>query len=282
MGMKTLFGYLDSKVIAAGFLIPYYRDVENSGLYFHQLSEDNTKISGFNQFNKDEFKHDEFKPIDADPDKLPLAEIGGESFFVFKLKDKIDWGTYHQIENIIARYIINKELTSKTIIQSAAKIFRHDLYFLSVLTETGNLTDDTLINTNLPHNLRDVESDQINRTLQTLFHEKKPFLRSKYSIKELSEELDIPLNHLSAFINYYFRMNFDDFMNSYRITHCRIKIHNQVWRYKELETIARESGFSNRNTFTAAFKKVTGLNPSEYLRRIKEEAANPDQKKKPG
>ena len=39
-------------------------------------------------------------------------------------------------------------------------------------------------------------------------------------------------------------------------------------RYKKLEAIAEESGFNNRNTFTVAFKKVTGLNPSEFLKDI--------------
>ncbi|HEY5970304.1 MAG TPA: AraC family transcriptional regulator, partial [Chitinophagaceae bacterium] len=36
-----------------------------------------------------------------------------------------------------------------------------------------------------------------------------------------------------------------------------------------LESIAEESGFNNRNTFTSAFKKATGLNPSEFIKYIK-------------
>jgi AraC-like DNA-binding protein len=39
--------------------------------------------------------------------------------------------------------------------------------------------------------------------------------------------------------------------------------------YKKLETIANEAGFNNRNTFISAFKKVTGIKPSEFLKDIK-------------
>jgi AraC-like DNA-binding protein len=39
--------------------------------------------------------------------------------------------------------------------------------------------------------------------------------------------------------------------------------------YKKLETIANEAGFNNRNTFISAFKKVTGVKPSDFLRDIK-------------
>jgi AraC-like DNA-binding protein len=34
---------------------------------------------------------------------------------------------------------------------------------------------------------------------------------------------------------------------------------------KKIAAIAHESGFNNRNTFSAAFKKVTGISPSKYF-----------------
>ena len=43
----------------------------------------------------------------------------------------------------------------------------------------------------------------------------------------------------------------------------------EEYKYKKLEAIAEESGFNNRNTFAIAFRKVTGVNPSEFLRNLK-------------
>ncbi|MFH7001249.1 helix-turn-helix domain-containing protein [Flavobacterium bizetiae] len=38
-------------------------------------------------------------------------------------------------------------------------------------------------------------------------------------------------------------------------------------QYK-LESVADKSGFNNRNTFTTAFKKVTGKTPMKYIKDI--------------
>jgi len=99
--------------------------------------------------------------------------------------------------------------------------------------------------------------------------EKKPFLQHKYSLRELAVDVDIPVNYLSAFINRYHEMNYNDFINRYRVSQSKEMILNGEWRYKTLEAIASEAGFNNRNTFTAAFKKETGQSPSEYLKEVK-------------
>lgn len=111
----------------------------------------------------------------------------------------------------------------------------------------------------------------IDSVVKEFLSEKKPFLQHGYSLKHLSEETNVPLHLLSAFINRYYKMNFNDFINEYRVSHCKVKIINKEWKYKKLEAIADESGFSNRNTFTSAFKKATGLNPSAFLKKLKAE-----------
>jgi AraC-like DNA-binding protein len=85
----------------------------------------------------------------------------------------------------------------------------------------------------------------------------------------LSDETRVPVHHLSAFINQYYKMNFNDLINAYRILTCIEKLLQREWKNKKLEAIANECGFNNRNTFTTAFKKVTELNPSEFLMNIK-------------
>jgi AraC-like DNA-binding protein len=65
-------------------------------------------------------------------------------------------------------------------------------------------------------------------------------------------------------------VNFNDFVNEYRISSCIEKLLKKEWEFKKLESIAEETGFNNRNTFTSAFKKATGLNPSEFIKYIKE------------
>lgn len=102
------------------------------------------------------------------------------------------------------------------------------------------------------------------------FSRNKPFLKHGYSLRMLSEEIHLPLHQLSAFINSYYKMNFNDFVNEYRILCCIEKLLKKEWEFKKLESIAEETGFNNRNTFTSAFKKATGLNPSEFIKYIKQ------------
>ncbi len=112
-----------------------------------------------------------------------------------------------------------------------------------------------------------IETDN---TLRLYMEEKKPYLQHGYSLKQLSWDINVSLPQLSAFINQHYHMHFNDLINNYRVNHCKAKILHGEWKHKKLEAIASESGFNNRNTFTSAFKKITGMNPSKYLKKIKE------------
>jgi len=110
---------------------------------------------------------------------------------------------------------------------------------------------------------------EIDQAIKKHFEDKRPFLQHGYSLRQLSDETRIPLHHLSAFINKHYKMNFNDFINEYRVAYCKEKLLNGECKQKKLEAIAGESGFNNRNTFTSAFKRVTGMNPSDFLRNMK-------------
>ena len=100
----------------------------------------------------------------------------------------------------------------------------------------------------------------------------KPFLQQRYSIAQLAGDLSIPQHHLSAFINSYYKVNYNDHINKYRIYYSKIMMINGEWKSKTLQGIALESGFGNRTSFCNAFKKVTGLNPSDFIKELKYES----------
>ncbi|WP_186758678.1 helix-turn-helix domain-containing protein [Echinicola salinicaeni] len=96
-----------------------------------------------------------------------------------------------------------------------------------------------------------------------------PYLNQGYNLNDMSEELDIPLYILSSFINKQKGVNFNDFLNKYRIEHCKQKIRAGEWKNITLEGLAFDCGFSNRNSFRAAFKKFSGQTPSEFIKNFK-------------
>ena len=119
-----------------------------------------------------------------------------------------------------------------------------------------------------PLHLNGQQIEVLEQQMNNFLYSKKPFLIHGYSLKQLSGDIHIPLHHLSAFINQHYGIHFNDYINRFRVDHCIAKIANGEWRFKKLEAIAGESGFNNRNTFGVAFKKVTGLSPSRYLKNI--------------
>lgn len=127
----------------------------------------------------------------------------------------------------------------------------------------------TEIKNPVPLYMSQERSSEIEENIRTHFSRNKPFLKHSYSLRMLSEEIHLPLHQLSAFINSNYKMNFNDFVNEYRIISCIDKLIKKEWEFKKLESIAEETGFNNRNTFTSAFKKATGLNPSEFIKYIK-------------
>ncbi|WP_157501474.1 helix-turn-helix domain-containing protein [Echinicola vietnamensis] len=96
-----------------------------------------------------------------------------------------------------------------------------------------------------------------------------PYLNQGYNLKDLSDDLNVPLYIISSFINKEKGLNFNDFLNKYRIEYCKEKIRKGEWKNITLEALGYDCGFSNRNSFTSAFKKWVGKTPSEFIKEYK-------------
>jgi YesN/AraC family two-component response regulator len=108
--------------------------------------------------------------------------------------------------------------------------------------------------------------DLIRVKINSYMLQQKPFLKPHYKLKDLAEDLQMPLHQLSAFLNKRLGMHFTDYLNQFRIKYCEDLIKNErPGRINQKELVAK-CGFHNRNTFTTAFKKFTGKTPSDYIR----------------
>jgi AraC-like DNA-binding protein len=99
------------------------------------------------------------------------------------------------------------------------------------------------------------------------FREYLPFLKQRYSIRDLSKEVGIPSYLLSAFINQQYGKNFNEFINdnrvNYLIAFARQNPENLL-QYT-LEVLGQMGGFNSRASFIAAVKRKTGKTPSEIF-----------------
>jgi AraC-like DNA-binding protein len=96
------------------------------------------------------------------------------------------------------------------------------------------------------------------------FKRNQPFLKQRYTIKDLSREVEIPSYLLSAFINQEYGKNFSEYVNQNRIeflTAFARENPDALLRYT-LEVLGQMGGFKSRAAFIAAVKRQTGKTPS--------------------
>jgi len=93
---------------------------------------------------------------------------------------------------------------------------------------------------------------------------KKPYLDPDLNLKILSDQVNIPLHHLSQVINSTFGQNYYDFINSYRIKESIRLLNDDVSGTKTILEILYETGFNSKSVFNTFFKKYTNLTPTQY------------------
>lgn len=90
------------------------------------------------------------------------------------------------------------------------------------------------------------------------------YLQDDLKLNHLAAELDISTHHLSQVLNEHLGKSFSDFVNTYRIKHAQTLLVDPAFQRHTILSIAFDSGFSNKASFNAAFKKYTGQTPSAF------------------
>lgn len=100
--------------------------------------------------------------------------------------------------------------------------------------------------------------------LQTLLKEEKVYLNPDLRISELAERMDTNTKYLSQLIKNKSGLNFNGFINRYRVEEVKQKIEDPQYQHLTLAALAESSGFASASTFSRAFKQETGLLPKEF------------------
>ena len=103
----------------------------------------------------------------------------------------------------------------------------------------------------------------LNKLLQ-LMETKKLFTNNNLKLQDLADKLNLSPHHLSQIINERRGQNFFDFLNQYRIEEAKKYLHDTEKQNYTILSIALEVGFNNKASFNTAFKKHTGMTPSQF------------------
>ncbi|MCX6317560.1 MAG: AraC family transcriptional regulator [Bacteroidetes bacterium] len=109
-------------------------------------------------------------------------------------------------------------------------------------------------------------SEWKNRLLQQM-KDKKMYEDPELSLTQLSRALETNPSFISMLINKGFGVNFNDFVNQFRIEAIKEMMAKGEHKRQTLLGIAYECGFNSKATFNRAFKKITGQSPKEWLQK---------------
>lgn len=111
------------------------------------------------------------------------------------------------------------------------------------------------------HQIKTLKED-----LLSYFKEDKPFLNPQLSLKLVADVLEINTNKISYLINQAFLLNFNDFVNSYRLIHFKSMALELKNSHLTILGLAYESGFNSKSVFNTYFKKTEGITPSKWVK----------------
>ena len=107
--------------------------------------------------------------------------------------------------------------------------------------------------------------DNLYTDILNYFSHKKPYCNPDFTIVELAKDLDTNVKYIAKVIRSKENVNFNVFLNKYRINLVKEKIKMNDHNKYTLRYIYNMCGFRHQSTFNKVFKEIEGITPSEYI-----------------
>ncbi|ASW72989.1 DNA-binding protein [Chryseobacterium piperi] len=121
---------------------------------------------------------------------------------------------------------------------------------------------------NEPEVVNEKEYNEELLKLKNYMISEKPFLNPSLTIQDISKDIEIPVRDLSLLINHQLGQHFFDFINTYRIESAMAILKDTEKNKVTVLEILYEVGFNSKSSFNTAFKKHTGITPTEYRKAL--------------
>ena len=97
------------------------------------------------------------------------------------------------------------------------------------------------------------------------FEEKKLYRDSDLTVSKLANTLNTNSNYIHQAIQQNTQMNFNAFVNHYRINLIKALIADGWDRKYTIQHLYTSAGYKNQTTFNKVFKSIEGMNPTDYI-----------------
>ncbi|WP_162127248.1 helix-turn-helix domain-containing protein [Flavobacterium phycosphaerae] len=112
------------------------------------------------------------------------------------------------------------------------------------------------------------EIDLWKTKIEMIISDQNLYQNPELTLTDLAKKLETNASVISKSINQGFGLNFNDFINNFRIEAVKTSFQKGEYKKSTLLGIAFDCGFNSKATFNRAFKKSTGLSPKEYIEKL--------------
>lgn len=112
--------------------------------------------------------------------------------------------------------------------------------------------------------LTETQKNALLKKLLYLMENEKYYINEKLSLEDVAIKLDSNTKYISQIINETYNKNFYNFINTYRIEEAKKLLASSENDKFSILGIAQTVGFLSKSSFNAAFKRYTGLTPTEF------------------
>lgn len=272
------FGLGDIRMIEKdyGAAFEYYekaKEAKKSSENFHAKSGLHKRLAGYyNEVGKDEeaFFHQKEYTALMEERRRVARNISGEVLQILKAEKEntvllsrafliIIVILVLLIPGILLLKMNFKELNIKSLFFSMRKAKRDD-------STNGMIEESTLA----------ISHETEARILSAIeqMEEKEYYLDSNLSLPFLASQLNTNTKYVAYVINKYRKQDFSNYINGLRIENAmkEIRSNRENLDYK-IAYLAGEFGFSSHASFTNAFKKNTGMSPSQFISQVRNETS---------
>ena len=154
-----------------------------------------------------------------------------------------------------------------------SKVYHHLLQQNLNAINTENKLNELKVEINLKTHpeFSSVPKHELYNNLIKLIENDMIFIDPNLSLSTLAKELNTNTSYLSKIINDKLNLNFNNFINSYRIKEARKLLSDPKNYTYTIASIAEKVGFRSISVFNKSFKENTGLTPSYFLKSVRKQ-----------
>ena len=111
------------------------------------------------------------------------------------------------------------------------------------------------------------ESRNLFNRLKSYVEKNKVYLDDGLKMSDLASAMECSTVKMSQLLNMYCQQNYYDFINRYRLEEFKSRLQDPKYDNYTLVALSEMCGFK-KSSFFSTFKKMEGMTPSEYLKKI--------------